>query len=270
MSTVNNCLICKSNGKYPLCGKCSKKPFLTERARQILASINDLKTLKKTYSPDYAEIKNLNTSKFWNKKLSDEKSLQGQDGMTKDRVEIAFKFLPRNAKRILDIGAGHGFVEEFIKNKNITIYGNDISNTAVKYLRQNFKGNFREESVFKMKYAKRYFDAIFALEILEHIPPSKVLDILANISRFLKPKGSFIISVPTNEGLDKMKKNPSGHIRTYTENLIRAELNIAGFRVVRLRTLYAFKNFYAFKKISSRIFRNRWKPNDIIILAKLE
>lgn len=269
--TVNKCLICKAREKYPLCRKCSKKPFLVERARQILASMNDLKVLKNTYNSNYAEIKNLNTSFFWNKKLSDKTSLEKQDGMTIDRIKIAFKFLPISVKKVLDIGAGNGFIEELlIQNKNIKIFGNDISGDAIKNLKNKFKGEFRKESIYKMRYPKKTFNAILMLEVLEHVPPSKVFSVLSKVRKILRKRGSLIVSVPTNEGLQKMKGNLSGHVRTYTENLVRAELKIAGFKVFKLQTLYAFKNFYAFKKISSKFLRNKWKPNDIVILAKPE
>ncbi|MBI2613660.1 MAG: class I SAM-dependent methyltransferase [Candidatus Levybacteria bacterium] len=244
---------------------------MVERARQILASINDLEFLKKTYNLRYAEIKNLNTPKFWNKLLFDTTNLQAQDGMTKDRVKTSFKFLSRNAKKILDIGAGNGFVEELIgKNKGIKIYGNDISSIAVRKLKERFKGDFKKESLYSMKYPKKSFDSIFMLEVLEHIAPSKVFSVLKKVREILRKKGSLIVSIPTNEGLEKKRDNLSGHLRTYTENLIRAELKIAGFKVVKLKTLYAFKNFYNFKKISAKILRKRWQPNDIVILAKPE
>ena len=265
---MNQCLVCKSKNKYPLCKKCSKKPFLVERYRQILASIGDLNLLRETYSPKYAEIRNLNTSSFWNDKLSENPVLEEQDGMTKDRVKTAFRFLPRAARKILDIGAGSGFIEELLSKRDIKIFANDISNFAVKNLISRFQGKFRKESIYSMKYPRLSFDAIFALEVLEHVPPAKITKLLKEIRGILKSKGFFIVSVPTNEGLDKMNTNPSGHVRTYTENLIRAELKIAGFKVMKLKTLYAFKNFYAIKKISSKFLRNRWKPNDIIILAK--
>lgn len=265
---MNLCLICKSEKKYPLCRKCAKKPFLVEKARQILSSINDLDSLRKTYNLQYAEIRNLNTASFWNRKLSKEANLEKQDGMTQDRVKTAFRFLPRNAKKILDIGVGNGFIEELLSRKNIKIFGNDISSFSIKNLKNKFKGQFRKESIYKMKYPKKSFDTIFALEVLEHVPPNKIFQILTKIKEILKENGSFIISVPTNEGLEKMRNNPSGHTRTYTENLIRAELKIASFNIIKLKTLYAFKNFYALKKISSKFLRNRWKPNNIIILAK--
>jgi len=266
---VNVCLTCKLKEKYPLCKKCARKPFFVERARQILASMNDINSLKGTYNLKYAEIKNLNSSSFWNKRLSDKTYLEKQDGMTKDRIKIAFSFLPRKSKKILDIGAGNGFIEELLSQKDIEIFGNDISSVSVKNLKSKFDGRFRKESIYDMKYPGKSFDAIFALEILEHVPPSKIFDLLTKIKRILRKEGCFIVSIPTNEGLEKMKNNPSGHVRTYTENLIRAELKIAGFKIIRLKTLYAFKNFYIFKKISSKLLRNKWKPNNIVLLAKI-
>lgn len=267
---MNECLICKKSNKYPGCKKCIKNPFFVERIRQILASVNDLNALKNTYNSNYAEIKNLNSASFWNNRLSDKVSLSNQDGMTKDRVKIAYSFFPKNARKILDIGAGYGFIEELINlKKNVKILGNDISSVAIKNLKDKFKGKFNKESIYAMKYPKKSFDAIFALEVLEHVPPSKVFNILKNIKKMLKRKGTFIVSIPSNEGLKKMKNNPNGHTRTYTENLIRAELKIAGFKVVKLRTLYAFKSFYTLKKISAKVLRRKWQPNNMVILAKI-
>lgn len=265
---MNDCLICKTQDDYPLCKKCSREAFLVEKARQILASIRDLDSLRNTYNSEYAGIKNLNTSSFWNKKLSEEAELNDQDGMTRDRVRTAFRFLPRNMSRVLDVGAGRGFIEELLSQKDIQIFGNDISGIAVGNLRKRFKGEFRKESIFKMEYPKRYFNAVFALEVLEHIVPNKIFSVLKKIKGILKKNGYLIVSVPTNEGLENMKSNPSGHVRIYTENLIRAELGIAGFKVIKTKTLYAFKNFYTLKKMSLKLFKNRWKPNNLVILAK--
>ena len=265
---MDKCLICKITKIYPICKRCSKNPFLVERARQILASFDDLDTLKNTYNAKYSEIRDINTSSFWNKKVLEFPSFEDQDGMTKDRIRTVFRFLPRAAKKVLDIGAGSGLIEELISKKNIKVYGNDISSIAVRKLKERFEGSFKKESLYKMKYLKRSFDAVFLLEVLEHVSPSKTLTVLKKIKEILKKSGSLILSIPTNEGLEKTKKNLSAHVRTYTENLIRAELKIAGFRVVKLKTLYAFKNFYTIKKISSKILRNRWEPNNMVILAK--
>ncbi len=71
-----------------------------------------------------------------------------------------------------------------------------------------------------------------------------------------------------NEGLEEMKDNPNGHVRMYTQDLIKAELEIAGFNILAFKTLYAFNTHYMFKKIISKILRNKWIPNNIIVLAQ--
>jgi len=269
MNTTKNCLVCNLKNSYPICKKCSGNPFKVERTRQKLAKIDDLKALKDTYISSMAEIKNLNTRTFWNKKLDKIIHFKDQDGLTKDRIKIALEFIPKNTNKILDIGAGYGFIEEFLSaNKNIEIYGNDISSKAISNLSERFKGNFRVESIYQMSYPKSFYDVVLMLEMLEHVPPSKTFNVLGKIREFLKVGGAVIISVPTNEGLDKMNDNPNRHVRMYTEDLIKAELKIVGFEVIKLKSIYAFKNFYKLKKLLSSYLRERWLPNDIIVLAK--
>ena len=243
--------------------------FVLEKTRQVLAAKNKLPELKKLYESSVPEIKNLNTSKFWDERIDEEIDYSPYDGMTGERIRIAYEFMPKNVKKVLDIGAGYGYIEKLlIKNKDIKVFGNDISGNAVQNLRKRFKGNFKLESFYEMKYKPATFDTLFMLEVLEHVPPSKIFRLLADVKKILKAGGFLIASVPTNEGLEEMSDNPSGHTRMYTEDLIRAELKIAGFQVIGIKTLYAFRNLYNFKKIISKILRNRWKPNDIIIKAK--
>lgn len=266
---MNKCLICQANKPYPICLMCLRNPFLVEKARQVLAQKNDQQTLKVMYLKKMPEINNLNSSSFWDKKFIEESDLRRQDGMTKDRIRVAYKFLPQSAKKVLDIGAGHGFIEELLsKNKKTEVFANDISGASVKKLKKKFKGEFRKESIYEMIYPKKIFDAIFLLEVLEHIPPSSSLTILKRIKSHLKKDGCLIISVPTNEGLENMRENPSGHVRMYTERLITAELKMVGFKIQEIKTLYAFKNLYILKKILSNIFKKKWKPNNIVIKAK--
>jgi 2-polyprenyl-3-methyl-5-hydroxy-6-metoxy-1,4-benzoquinol methylase len=246
-----------------------KNPYIIEKLRQSLASKNNLDGLKVLYDKPTAQIPNLNTASFWNKRIEQDLDHVPPDGMTNDRIDIAYKFMPKNVNRILDIGAGYGYIEHLIsKNKNIKIYGNDISENAIKNLNRRFSGNFRLESVYKMKYKPNMFDAIFMLEVLEHIPPGRTFKVLEDVKRFLTKNGSVIISVPTNEGLEKMQHNLNGHVRMYTKDLITAELRIAGFKVISVKTLSAFRNLYIFKKLISKVLRSKWEPNDIIIVAK--
>ena len=245
------------------------KAFEVENKRQKLATNGHFSLLSKLYLPHFPSIKNLNTGEFWNERIDESVDHKPKDEITSERVEIAYRFLPKCAKVILDIGTGYGYIERLIsRNNNIEIFGNDISENAIQNLRKRFAGNFKLESLYKMRYKSGFFDTVFMLEVLEHVPPSKTFSLLADIKRMLKKKGYLILSVPMNEGLEDMKDNPNGHVRMYTQALIKAELEIAGYDVLSSKMLYAFNTHYMLKKLISKIFRNRWQPNNIVLLAQ--
>lgn len=266
---MKKCLVCKKRNIKNLCYECSKNAFRFENYRQILAEKGELHSLIKTYKSFFPEIKDINTPEMWDKTFTDIGAIGDQDGMTKDRVKIAYKYLPSTCNKILDIGAGTGFIEEYlIKKRNIQIYANDFSDISIKKLGKKFKGKFERKSIYNLKYPNNFFDGIFILEVLEHIPPSKVLNVLRKVKKMLNKNGYLIISVPMNEGLEGMCDNPSGHVRDYTYPLIKAELELVGFRIIESKLLHAFKNFYKTKKMLSKIFKDKWKPNNVIIKAQ--
>lgn len=244
-----------------------KSAFDIEKKRQELARDGKLDDLKKTYSRTFPEIKDLNTPKFWDEIHKEDISLDGQDGMTRDRINTAVKFIPNGKIKLLDIGAGVGFVEELInKNRNISIHANDFSKTSVNILKRKFRGNFSIQSIYNLKYPKNYFNVILVLEVLEHIPPSRLFKILESISKLLKKDGVLIVSVPMNEGLENMTSNPSGHVRMYTQDLIKAELIIAGFKTVKQETFFAFPSLYFLKTLMAKLTKRK-HPNNIIVKA---
>lgn len=242
-----------------------KSPYEVERKRQKLAEKGNLSELKKTYSSKFPEIKDLNNPSFWDEKYLIKENLSQQDGITKDRIKTAAGYIPKGKKKVLDIGAGMGWIEELLsKDKAKEIHANDFSKVSINHLKKKYKGSFRLQSVYSLKYPEDFFDVILILEVLEHIPPSKTFNILKSISNILKKDGIFILSVPMNEGLKNMKENPNGHVRLYTEALVKAELKIAGFRTIEHKTLFAFHNFYYIKTIIAKLTKRKY-PNNIIL-----
>lgn len=242
--------------------------FEIEHKRTKLATNKKFSALRKFYSLKYPEITDLNSASFWDKRQSLREPLAKQDAMTRERVNIAANYLPNFVKQILDIGIGHGWLEERLEKKDIKFHGNDISPKTIKNIKARFKGNFAVKSIYNLSYKKNNFEAVFLLEVLEHIPPSKTFQVLESIRKLLLPGGYFILSVPTNEGLEQMPNNPSGHVRMYTVPLITAELEMSGFRVLKVKTLFAFNKYVVLKKFIAQIVKNKWQPNDIVILAK--
>lgn len=268
IDSMKCCLICGFQDKYPICSDCSKDPFDLEKCRQVLAEKKDFDVLKTLYNSSLAQIQDKNTSVFWNQKLGEIQLLKDQDRMTKDRIFTAASYIPKGAKRILDVGAGYGFLEEYVSKKkyNFELYGLDISQKAVKNLKKRFAGSFTAGTIYDLPYKNDFFDTIIALEILEHIPPKKTFKVLRELRRVLSSTGILIISVPLNEGLSRKKENPSGHVREYTSALVKAELRLAGFRPVEGRELFAFSSFYNLKNFLQRfILLHRWESNNIVI-----
>jgi 2-polyprenyl-3-methyl-5-hydroxy-6-metoxy-1,4-benzoquinol methylase len=245
-------------------------PFGVEYRRQHLAQEGKLKELKDTYSKSLPEISDLNTRPFWNERLEVRTPLAQADGMTQKRAKTVAKWLPRSVESLLDIGIGAGWVEELLEKRNLKLYGTDISDATIKNVGNRFKdGKFWVENLYDLPTKDHViYDAVLLLEVLEHVPPSKTFGVLKNIKSVLRPNGWLIVSVPTNEGLDHMSDNPNGHVRMYTVPLLHAELALAGFRVRQTKTLYAFPNLYRLKQLIASIWRSKWKPNNIIVLAQ--
>lgn len=249
----------------------TKTPFEVEALRTKLAVKKNYNNFRKTYSDKHPEIKADNSSRFWNAKFKTPIKFKDMDGMTKDKINTIIKFLPNEASRILDLGIGQGYLEQRLQQtgRNYKLYGIDISEKAITRLKRKFRGKFIVGNVLKIEnyYKNNYFDVIVAIELIEHISPRKILGFYKDVYSLLKPGGIFIASTPLNEGLRNIKKNPSSHVREYTEPIIKTELKISGFKVTDEKYLYAFKNLYLIKKILTKLFPGRWGANNIVIKA---
>lgn len=264
------CLICSKKTDLIICKNCSLDPLKIEDARRVLAQNKDYKKLLSLYNSTFMELSDRNTKLFWDPKLENISSLKDQDSMTKARIYGVLSLLPQRTQKILDIGAGYGFIEEVFHNKKLKfkLFGFDISPQAVKNLNERFQGDFRVGSVYKIPFNGLKFDAVLALEVFEHIPPSKIFSVIKSIKQNISPNGVLIVSVPVNENLDTMGDNPSGHLREYSLDLLKAELEISGLKVDIYKEFSAFKRFYKIKALFKRyILRNRWVSNDILVRA---
>lgn len=246
-------------------------PFSVEDYRNELAEKYDIDLFKKTYTSTSPEINNLNSGKFWNNIFKSALSFQDQDAMTREKIDYVISLLPPVGSKILDLGIGQGYLEERLKEKKLDykFYGIDISSTSVTRAKQLFKGEFILGDVMQIdKYYKpNSFNAIVALELIEHISPSKVFSFYSRVKKLLSKNGVFIVTTPLNEGLRYMKENPSGHVREYTIPILKTELALSGFTIKKIKTFYAFMTMYRLKKLILKLLRKRWKPNNVAILC---
>lgn len=103
---------------------------------------------------------------------------------------------------VLDIGCHSGTFTKVILGKigSKKIYGIDISHSAVDLIQRRIPfGYFQVADASELPYDGNFFDAVFCLEVLEHIDnPLKVLNEIKRVMR----KGAYgFILVPTDNKL---------------------------------------------------------------------
>jgi len=254
-----------------------KKAIDVEKLRRNYSELRDYKSLIKLYEKKLPHIPDRNTEKFWDYKNKKYKITPVTDPMTFDKLNMIANFLCRRDKfsKVLNIGFGSAILENIMfKSKCLfNWYGIDISNDSVQKARKVFpECNFIRSDVKNIDLLNEKFDYILAIEVLEHIIPKNILGVLSKINQILATNGVFILSIPLNEGLPELLKrglNPNAHVRIYTPDLIKAELDIAGFRIISEDIYIAFQKYYRIKTIICKyLMKNLRKPNNIVIFAQ--
>lgn len=134
-------------------------------------------------------------------KTKENYNLISQDFSSK-RQEIweELKFLFEDLKKgekILDLGCGNGRWFKIFKEKKVDYIGVDNSEKLIEIARLSFpEANFLVASALELPFEENYFDKVFAIALLHHIPSKEYrLKVLGEIKRILKLKGRLILTV---------------------------------------------------------------------------
>lgn len=249
-------------------------PFDLERQRDILAKKGKLNELRRLYGKELPEIEDLNTGSLWDRLNFESEFRPYSNPSAYDKLKIVAKLIPNGCKTILNIGVGSANLEKLVLvgKKEIKWVGVDISSEAARRAQEIFPtARFHNSSILKTSLKNNGFCTAIAMEVLEHIKPSEIFSTLKKIRGLLKKGGTLIVTVPINEDLENLVnsgKNSNAHLRIYTKDLIEAELKIAGFRVIKMLKIYAFRRQYALKKVIVTILPWLREPNNLVIIAQ--
>lgn len=109
------------------------------------------------------------------------------------------RFITPVSGNVLDVGCHSGlFTNRILKKmKASKIYGIDVSSNAIERAKSRIpRGHFQVADAYSLPFQDGIFDAVFCLEVLEHVDfPEKVL---SEIKRILKKGGYGVILVPTD------------------------------------------------------------------------
>lgn len=112
--------------------------------------------------------------------------------------EMEFLFSNLKAKDwVLDLGCGNGRLFELLKDRGAHYIGLDSSEELVVIAKKKYpQANWRVGNALEMPFDDNYFDRVYAVAFLHHIP-SKAFrqQVLQEISRVLKPNGALILTV---------------------------------------------------------------------------
>ncbi len=99
---------------------------------------------------------------------------------------------------ILDIGCGGGLIAESLPYyyPNASIYGCDVSRTAISYAKKLGSGNVKYAVIHNgtFPYKSNFFDVCICLDVLEHVPDIGIF--LKEVRRVLQKDGKFFLIVP--------------------------------------------------------------------------
>lgn len=251
-----------------------KTGFDTERYRRQLLVTRQNKKLLATYSAAFPEIPDQNTGKFWDEHFNSESHTD--HFMEADRNGLIANWLKKRARerKVLNLGVGSGKLESLLYEEPFSQFGwvgTDITVQTLKRLKKSFpKWQFKKQNLTRLGIKNNSFDVVLLLEVLEHISPRQTHKVLSEIYRVLKPKGTFIVSVPVNEGLEEMfPHNPNSHLRVYSLELLTWEVQQAGFKVLEVKTLTAFASGYKWKSMLNQILKIRQANNLILWCGKM-
>ena len=97
-----------------------------------------------------------------------------------------------DARRVLDLGCGGGYMIDALAHDNVSIVGVDLAHQALVAARnrahqEEYDATLLRASAMELPFADRSFDGVVCTDVLVHVPdPSKVVD---EIGRVLKPGG---------------------------------------------------------------------------------
>lgn len=281
VADASRCLGCHEAVRptEPVCQACATDPFAMEDARVRAAFDGNFGTLAALYGPPYAYLPEGKIEALWEDNLLGAKDTIPE--FSHWRCKQSVRLVQREARRILDVGVGSGSAMRLLQaaRPDVSLYGVDLSARTLESVSRSIPGSFAVASIEDLPWADVAFDAILLLEVLEHVEVPRTFAVLGRLRRRLAPAGALIVSVPLHEDLRRsyfpclccgQRIHQIGHVRTYTPELVRAELAIAGYRVDRELPLAGGTYFGIRRQHLMPLFPTKIQPMVLVVRARPE
>lgn len=198
-------------------------------------------------------------------------------------AEIALSLAPllRGHARVLDYGCGMGFLIPHLARYATEVAGADVSGESLQKVNKicggisNFLGAW---SVEELMASSRKFDAIVAVEVIEHLYDDQLDKMLHDVGRLLNPGGIAIITTPNEEDLSLNEIYcPEGdsvfhrwqHVRRFDTELLRSFMEKRGLSTQKVFTTdFAARGLNQRLKAALRPYVGRKNPHLVYVGRK--
>ena len=247
------CLKCHAtvHPKNWLCSECDYQPQSDKGILKLISNSTENKDgFDASYFPELAKLEGEN---FW---------FQARNSLI---IWALKKYFP-NAKNLLEIGCGTGFVLSGISNSfpNLKTYGSELFSEGLGFAAQRLP----DAELFQMDARnipfKEEFDVVGAFDVIEHIEED--IAVLKQMHQALQPGGGILLTVPLHRWLWSAQDEYAHHVRRYKVKELKEKVEQAGFTILRKT---AFVSFLLPFMLVSRLQKKKLST-DIDPLAELK
>jgi SAM-dependent methyltransferase len=142
--------------------------------------------------------------------------------------------------RLLDVGCGRGALVLAARDRGWEAHATEISATCVAVLRPLLGERLHQGDLLAAPFADGSFDAIFLIEVLEHLADPSAY--LRAALRLLRPGGALVLTTPNYRGLSGRTRGPrwrvvaDEHLTYYGPRTLTTTLSQTGFTNIRVAT----------------------------------
>ena len=186
---------------------------------------------------------------------------------------------------VLDFGAGTGGLLASCSRHEINCHGLEFDKTGIDRLRQRFSADRFVAGILTsadIASFKDYFDTVFLIETIEHLPDRHLAPTMRAILSVLKPGGKLVVSTPNDEDVEaglvycpvsKILFHPMQHLRSWNRSSLAAYLVSAGFEVtdtneMDFQALPGNPRSYRIKRLIKRLVNKRLKDPHLVSFAQ--
>ena len=139
-----------------------------------------------------------------------------------------------NARRLLEIGCGTGFVLSGLQAAfpHLELFGSELFSEGLVIAEQRMPGVTLLQMDARSIPYEMEFDVIGAFDVLEHIEDDEL--VLSQMFRATKPGGGIIVTVPQHQFLWSVVDEHAFHKRRYSRVDLVSKVERPGFRVARV------------------------------------